>query len=82
MGIEEQIIKGLELMLLGMGTVFVFLAILVGSVVLMSRFAGWIEARMPPQAELPKTVSPVTAGAGQETMAVISAAVHRYRANR
>lgn len=82
MAVGELMIQGLELMLLGMGVVFVFLTLLVAMVTFMSflvnRFA-------PEQAEstvgLPRPAA-VLGGNNddQEVVAVISAAVQRYRA--
>ncbi|UYF99148.1 MULTISPECIES: OadG family protein [unclassified Halomonas] len=80
---EELLQEGLALMGLGMGFVFVFLTILVISVVLMSALI----TRMQPAAESTPTRVKSSAGAtpaGQddEVVAVISAAVHRYRSSR
>ncbi|WP_252106860.1 MULTISPECIES: OadG family transporter subunit [unclassified Halomonas] len=79
----ELLQEGLALMGLGMGFVFVFLTILVISVVLMSALI----TRMQPAAEpTPKRVKPgagaTPVGQDDEVVAVISAAVHRYRSSR
>ncbi len=70
--------QGLELMLAGMGTVFVFLTLLVGATLLMSRFAQ----RYAPDPE-PVLSAPVARpAAGQPTgeeVAAISAAVAIHR---
>lgn len=76
----ELLQDGLALMALGMGFVFVFLTVLVISVTLMSTLIR----RFQPVSVAPssvKTTSPATAADDQdnETIAVISAAVHRYR---
>lgn len=66
------------LMLTGMVVVFVFLTILVGLVKLMSRL---IPEELPPQATT-ATPPPLSNNHGQisgETIAAISAAVHKYR---
>ena len=59
--------QGLMLMLVGMGTVFVFLTILVGAMSLMASIA--------------KRLSPVaaTAGASEEEVAAITAAIAQHR---
>ncbi len=64
--------QGLELMLAGMGTVFVFLTLLVFA----TRFMSWAVARYMPE-ELP-TTGPVAAVASRPTpeeIAAISAAI-------
>ena len=64
-GLLEQ---GLTLMLVGMGTVFVFLTLLVAATSLMSA----LTARLLPA---PVAESPVS----DEEVAAISAAINRYR---
>ncbi len=69
---------GFALMVVGMGTVFVFLTVAVISVSLMSKLAKMIEARLPaPAAPIKKAT-----GVPPEHIAAISAAVTRYRASR
>ena len=60
--------EGLTLMLAGMGTVFVFLTVLVGAMTLMSALAG----RQAPPADGPT---------GDE-LAAITAAIHQHRRGR
>ena len=78
----DMISQGLELMLYGMGTVVVFLSLLVVSTVAMSRLV----ARYFPESETlvaaapqPLPVKPGTVD-DPEIIAVVTAAVHRYRA--
>jgi oxaloacetate decarboxylase gamma subunit len=75
--------QGLELMLYGMGTVVVFLTLLIATVSLMS----WFLSRFLPDAEVPvaavrsePAASAVPADA--PLAAVIAAAVHRHRSGR
>ncbi len=75
--ISELIWDGLELLAVGMGSVAVFLTMLVASVVLMSKLAAYLEARWPAD-EAPAT-SPSISGIPAAHLAAISAAVHRYR---
>lgn len=75
MTISELIWDGLELLAVGMGAVFVFLVILVICVMLMSKLAARLEALWPSETAL--ETSP--AGIPADHLAVISAAVHRYR---
>jgi oxaloacetate decarboxylase gamma subunit len=73
--------QGVELMLYGMGTVVVFLALLVASTMAMSRLV----TRHFPEPEAPAVAAPTrsagAAGAADdaELIAVISAAIHRHR---
>ena len=76
----ELLQEGLGLMALGMGFVFVFLGVLVFSLTLMSgvitRFQP-ASAPVAPRGNSKPKASP--ASQDDETLAVISAAVHRYR---
>lgn len=66
---DSLLAEGISLMLTGMGTVFVFLTVLVIALGLMSRLLG----REP---------APAAAGPDAETVAVISAAIERHRRRR
>ena len=80
--------QGLELMLFGMGTVLAFLTVLVFSIILMS----WILARFFPLVDAipdvpapPKIAPDRSVGSVIEdatVVAVISAAIHKYRSNK
>lgn len=74
---QESIVQqGVDLMLFGMGTVFVFLTILVIATVIMSGLVG----RFFPEAEKP--AAPVAAAPGQvdaRTRAIIKAAIDKHR---
>ena len=79
MAISELLASGLELMLLGMGIVFVFLTILVitlrGMCALAARFDDG-----EPEVAAPAAVNVTDGGAADSTVvAVISAAIARYR---
>ncbi|QNI02100.1 OadG family protein [Halomonas sp. SH5A2] len=79
----ELLQEGLGLMALGMGFVFVFLAILVLSLTLMSGIIRRFQPAPAPVAPGANTKSkPPVKGQDDETLAVISAAVHRYRSKR
>ena len=77
----DLIINGFNLMFLGMGIVFVFLVVLVFSMIGVSRLAANVDG----QAETPSTNISTTAnlasseGSRAELVAVISAAIRRYR---
>ncbi|MCA1773316.1 MAG: OadG family protein [Halomonas sp.] len=79
----ELLQEGLGLMALGMGVVFVFLAILVFSLTLMSGVIRRFQPT-PSPVESNSNAKPGSSVKSQddETLAVISAAVHRYRSKR
>jgi oxaloacetate decarboxylase gamma subunit len=76
---ESIISQGLELMLFGMGTVVVFLTLLVivtsGMSALVQRYAP-----LPEVDGAGSTAAPATTDA--TLLAVISAAIHKYRSRR
>lgn len=79
----ELLQEGLALMGLGMGFVFVFLTVLVISVTLMSKLIGRFQpvpAAVPSRGNGKKTTA--ANNQNDEVLAVISAAVHRYRSSR
>ena len=81
MPITDLLIEGLYLMLLGMGIVFTFLTLLVGAMKLMSQIAQHLAVE--PLVETPAVVpqSHPQLDQSQELVAVISAAISRYRKN-
>ena len=73
--------QGIELMLFGMGTVLVFLTLLVLAITLMS----WILQRYFPVVEVSESrtnpvASPTPALGDANLVAVITAAIHQHRA--
>ena len=71
--------QALDLLIFGMGTVFVFLAILVIAINLMSRFVGTFfpEATVPDATFAP--VKSSSEGLDKTTLAVIQAAIRQHR---
>ncbi len=69
---DNLLAQGIELMLVGMGTVFVFLTALVVATSLMS---AMVMRRQPP--EIP--AAPTDAGPTEEEVAAIAAAIDQYR---
>ncbi len=69
--------EGLGILVIGMGTVFVFLALLVVTVSLMSKFAKKLETLFP--APITSSSPAATVGIPAEHIAAITAAVKRYR---
>lgn len=75
--------EGLALMGMGMGFVFVFLTVLVISVTLMSGAVRRFQpAASAPAAQRPAGSPAASSKQDEEVMAVISAAVHRYRRHK
>jgi oxaloacetate decarboxylase gamma subunit len=72
--------QGMDLLLYGMGTVFVFLTILVFCTLLMSRFVAsfFPEAPEPVEPTVPLADQPVS----NKTLAVIQAAIREHRAKK
>lgn len=81
MPISDLMMTGFELMLLGMGMVFGFLILLVFALKAMSWATGRFDSGESPVAVAGN--APAQPAAGDNTLiAVISAAVARYRAER
>ena len=78
MPMSELLMQGGELMLLGMGIVFTFLVVLVAVMTGMSRMAQAIEGAQPQVAS--GAPAAATGEADQALVAVIGAAIARYRA--
>ena len=69
---------GVELMLFGMGTVVVFLALLV----VMTTMMSWSVARFFPDPVVPEATprkAPVAAADDRQLVAAITAAIHQHR---
>ena len=72
----EQMSKGIELMLAGMGIVFLFLTMLVLAINLMSSL---IQRFFPEAPNLVGTVTTSSSGIDKNIVAAIAAAVHQHR---
>ncbi|WP_339845212.1 OadG family protein [uncultured Halopseudomonas sp.] len=83
MNSSELVTEGLELMVLGMGSVFIFLILLVAVTTAMSAILTRYFPEALPVAKAPKRVRP-TAGAAvdPEVVAVIGAAIKQHRSRR
>lgn len=73
----DLISQGLELALIGMGTVFGFLILLIGATTLMSTLVQRLAPEAPPNAA--GTAPASAAPADDELVAVIGAAIRRHR---
>ncbi len=82
MPLVDLMLVGLKLMLLGMGIVFGFLIVLVFALKGMSMLADWLapETEEPAIAGI-RPVRPIGQAHDEELVAVISAAVSRFRSN-
>jgi oxaloacetate decarboxylase gamma subunit len=80
----DIVAQGVELMLYGMGTVVVFLALLVVATTFMSRFIThyFPEPESSADAALRKLHSKITPAEDPNLVAVISAAIHQHRSNK
>ncbi|MGV6826703.1 MAG: OadG family protein [bacterium] len=76
----DMLIVGTKLMVIGMGTVFVFLSVLIGSMKLMSKlFGGEVEETNTASVAAPQ---PAAQGNSPETIAVLTAAIAKFRTIR
>jgi oxaloacetate decarboxylase gamma subunit len=81
--VSELLLEGANLMLLGMGIVFTFLAILVLAMISMSRLARTLARGEAHEALTPRAAAALPGmEKGDELVAVISAAVGRYRSEK
>lgn len=74
---SELMAAGLQLMMVGMGTVFFFLTVLVFATMLMSHLLG----RFAPPPVIATTDSSPSADQRNEEVAAIAAAMHQHRSN-
>ncbi len=80
MPVADLLTEGVKLMLLGMGTVFVFLLLLVVAMTGMSRLARVLGSQETPAVASMHTAAPPGSQEDRELLAVIGAAIRRYRA--
>jgi oxaloacetate decarboxylase gamma subunit len=71
----EQMTSGIELMFVGMGIVFLFLAMLVFAINIMSALVQ----RFLPEIPVSKTVPGISIDIDKSIVAAITAAVYQYR---
>jgi len=79
MDVSELLVEGVNLMLLGMGSVFLFLTVLVLAMSGVSRLVVPLAADDPYQNPQRQPLSTPTGKESKEIIAVISAAISRYR---
>jgi oxaloacetate decarboxylase gamma subunit len=78
---SELLLEGVELMLFGLGSVFVFLVLLIACIRLMSSVIGRFDNAPTAQ---PASVTPAAGAAEMDAdlLAAIQAAIHQHRARR
>ncbi len=79
---QTLIEQGIELMAFGMGTVFVFLAVLVVVTMTLSTVVQKFFPEAPKPATRPTTPRPQPANNDEQLVAVITAAVHKHRSRQ
>ncbi|WP_193072877.1 OadG family protein [Pseudomonas sp. FME51] len=79
---SELLMEGVELMVLGVGTVFVFLILLVGFINLMSFAVNRCFPEAAPVVSTPKRMAATAQPVDSELLAAIGAAVSQHRARR
>lgn len=79
MQVSELLMEGVNLMFLGMGSVFLFLSILVLALSGVSRLSGRFAMDDERDSSRPPAATPRAAAESEEIVAVISAAINRYR---
>ncbi|MGZ8162245.1 MAG: OadG family protein [Methylobacter sp.] len=72
----EQMSKGIEIMFAGMGIVFLFLAMLVVTINIMSSL---VQRYFPDTTVLSAVARDITSGTDKSIIAAITVAVHQYR---
>lgn len=75
---QQLLGEGVQLMLIGMGSVFIFLSVLVLTLKLVSALVKRIEPNQP-TITIPVRTNPTPVSDQQEIVAVITAAISQYR---
>ncbi len=79
---ESLMQQGIELMGFGMGTVFIFLTVLVVATTFMSAMVQRYGPPEPKPQLVSKSISADQQPEDEQVVAVISAAIHKYRSRR
>lgn len=77
---SELLLEGVEIMLFGIGSVYIFLILLIVCIRLMSRLISRFDTAPAPRPTIASPVSEVAADA--DILAAIQAAIHQHRARR
>ncbi|KXJ51003.1 OadG family transporter subunit [Neptuniibacter pectenicola] len=76
---ENLLSEGLELMVFGMGFVFVFLTLLIFTTAGMSKVVSKYFPEAPAKPKAKKAAPAAATASNDELIAVMTAAVHKYR---
>ena len=79
---SELLLEGVELMLFGLGFVFLFLALLVLMIRVMSRIIELLASKTPVPASAPVVARFADEAPSAELLAAIQSAIHQHRARR
>jgi oxaloacetate decarboxylase gamma subunit len=80
---SELLLEGVELMFIGMGTVLVFLALLIYAIRIMSALVvRFVPEPVAPAVTTRTRQAPAPATASPDVLAAIQAAIHQHRAKR
>lgn len=79
---SELLLEGVELMLFGIGTVFLFLMLLVLMIRVMSWVIGQFAAKTPVPVSVPLAVKTAFDEPNADVLAAIQSAIHQHRARR
>jgi len=79
---SELLLEGVELMLFGLGFVFLFLVLLVFLIRVMSWVIGQVAVKTPAPVSVPLTVKPAANEPSADVLAAIQSAIHQHRARR
>ncbi len=79
---SELLLEGVELMLFGLGFVFLFLALLVLMIRVMSRIIELLASKTPVPASAPVVAKFADEVPSAELLAAIQSAIHQHRARR
>lgn len=77
---SQLLLEGVELMLFGLGTVFIFLLLLIASIRLMAFLIGRLEAGRTAHPAAAQSVA--IAEEDADMLVAIQAAIHQHRARR
>ncbi|WP_298182804.1 OadG family transporter subunit [uncultured Pseudomonas sp.] len=79
---SELLLEGVELMLFGLGFVFLFLVLLVFLIRVMSWVIGQVAVKTPAPVSVPLAVKPAANEPSADVLAAIQSAIHQHRARR
>lgn len=79
---SELLLEGVELMLFGLGFVFLFLVLLVFLIRVMSWVIGQVAVKTPAPISVPLAVKSAANEPSADVLAAIQSAIHQHRARR